>query len=129
MNFMKILSLVSSLFFVSILLMGCTHQTTQNTTLEGAINNDNALSLKRPKAIVQPLPGYPVKAYYQKIEGSLNIKFDIDEKGMTQNIRIKESPLIDIFGLEVIKTIEKWRYEPGEPVKDHIVTIEFNMRK
>lgn len=81
-----------------------------------------------PKNVEQPLPYYPVKALSEGIEGQLTVKFDVDENGQVQNIRMLASPLVDVFGLSVIRALEQWRYEEGKPTKDLSAILDFKSR-
>lgn len=139
---MKIKLAILSLLCSTILLNGCATQSIQpdaqsNLLLkaklvdepekitQNEIDKSNFTVKNRPKNLLRVYPDYPVRAYYQGIEGTLNIKFDIDENGYVQNIRMLDSPLVDVFGLSTIHAMEKWRYESGKPAKDLNLTMEF----
>ncbi|MBI6531025.1 TonB family protein [Proteus vulgaris] len=139
---MKIKLAILSLFCSTSLLNGCATQSIQpdaqsNLLLkpklvnepekltQSEINEPNLTVKNRPKNLFRVFPNYPVKAYFQGIEGALNIKFDIDENGYVQNIRMLDSPLVEVFGLSAVNAMEKWRYESGKPTKDLNLTMEF----
>ncbi|WP_109419703.1 TonB family protein [Proteus terrae] len=141
---MKIKLAILSLFCSTILLNGCATQSIQpdvqsnlllKTKLadepekmtESEIKELNLTVKNYPKSLSRPLPNYPVKAYFQGIEGGLKAKFDVDENGHVQNIRLLDSPLVDVFGLSLIHAMEQWRYETGKPAKDLNLVIEFKL--
>ncbi|WP_261247020.1 TonB family protein [Proteus terrae] len=80
-----------------------------------------------PKNLLRVLPNYPVKAAFNRMEGELKVKFDVDENGYVQNIRVLDSPLVDVFGLSLIHAMEQWRYETGKPAKDLNFVMEFKL--
>ncbi len=136
---MKIKLAILSLLCSTILLNGCAIQSTQSDVqllkakladkpeeiTQSEINESNLTVKNHPKNLLRVFPNYPAKAYSQGIEGALNIKFDIDENGYVQNIRMLDSPLVEVFGLSTIQAMEKWRYESGKPTKDLNLTMEF----
>ncbi|MEQ5273411.1 TonB family protein [Proteus terrae] len=141
---MKIKLAILSLFCSTILLNGCATQSIQpdaqsnlllKTKLadepekmtESEIKESNLTVKNYPKNLSHPLPTYPVKAATQGIEGGLKAKFDVDENGHVQNIRLLDSPLVDVFGLSLIHAMEQWRYETGKPAKDLNLVIEFKL--
>ncbi|MEQ4924860.1 TonB family protein [Proteus hauseri] len=118
---MKKILLILGLFLTVFLLNGCATK----STLAYIDKGETSSAQIRPKILSQPLPYYPVKARANNIDESLKVKFDVDEKGIVQNIRILDSPFVDVFGLSLIHAIEQWRYEPGNPVKDLIMVVDF----
>lgn len=133
---MKTKLAILSLLCSTILLNGCATQSIPSdakaklvsepeTLTQSAKNESNITVDDYPKNLFRVFPNYPVKAYSQGIEGALNIKFDVDENGYVQNIRMLDSPLVEIFGLSTIHAMEKWRYESGKPAKDLNLTMEF----
>ncbi|HEK0787180.1 TPA: TonB family protein [Proteus mirabilis] len=141
---MKIKLAILSLLCSTILLSGCATQSVQSdeqphlllkTKLadepekmtQSEIKESNLTVKNYPKNLSRPLPNYPVKAYFQGIEGELKAKFDVDENGHVQNIRMLDSPLVDVFGLSLIHAMEQWRYETGKPAKDLNLVTEFKL--
>lgn len=133
---MKLKLAILSLLCSTILLNGCATQSIQpdaksklvsepEKLTQSATSESNITVKNHPKNLLRVFPNYPVKAYYQGIEGALNIKFDVDENGYVQNIRMLDSPLVEVFGLSTIHAMEKWRYESGKPAKDLNLTMEF----
>lgn len=141
---MKIKLAILSLLCSTILLSGCATQPMQpdeqshlllKTKLvsepvkltQSEIDELNLAFKNHPKNLSRPLPNYPVKAYFQGIEGELKAKFDVDENGHVQNIRMLDSPLVNVFGLSLIHAMEQWRYETGKPAKDLNLVMKFKL--
>ena len=132
---MKIKLAILSLFCGTILLNGCAIQSIQpdaqsNLLLKPKLADEpekmtqseikelNLTVKGYPKNLLRVLPNYPVKAAFNRMEGELKVKFDVDENGYVQNIRVLDSPLVDVVGLSLIHAMEQWRYETGKPAKD-----------
>ncbi|MDC9592357.1 TonB system transport protein TonB [Xenorhabdus sp. IM139775] len=77
-----------------------------------------------PKALNRPEPTYPSRALQLGTEGTVKVKFDIDENGRVKNIEIVSATPRNIFEREVRNAMRKWRYEKI-PATGHITTIEF----
>ncbi|BET96928.1 TonB system transport protein TonB [Xenorhabdus sp. TCT-1] len=77
-----------------------------------------------PKALNRPDPVYPSRALQLGTEGTVKVKFDIDENGRVKNIEIISANPKNIFEREVKKAMRRWRYEKI-PAIGHITTIEF----
>ncbi|QIG04876.1 TonB family protein [Proteus sp. ZN5] len=139
---MKIKLAILSLFCSTILLNGCATQSIQSDTqsnlllkpkladkpekmTQSEIKESNLTVKNYPKNLLRIYPNYPVKAAFNRIEGELKVKFDVDENGHVQNIRMLDTPLVDVFGLSLIHALEQWRYETGKPAKDLNLVIEF----
>lgn len=65
--------------------------------------------------------------------GWVRLTFDIDTKGVPQNIVVTESEPENIFDKEAIRALSKWKYKPkfvdGQPViqKDQKVQLDFRL--
>lgn len=57
-------------------------------------------------------PVYPHGPLQRGIEGFVDLGFDIDEKGATQNITVIAAQPERVFNKAAIKAVSKWRYEP-----------------
>ncbi|MBE8594972.1 TonB system transport protein TonB [Xenorhabdus sp. BG5] len=77
-----------------------------------------------PKALNRVDPIYPSRALQLGTEGTVKVKFDIDENGRVKNIEIISANPKNVFEREVKKAMRKWRYEKI-PATGHITTIEF----
>ncbi|PHM60309.1 TonB system transport protein TonB [Xenorhabdus ishibashii] len=86
--------------------------------------SENVEGQRGPKALNRPEPAYPSRAKQLGTEGTVKVKFDIDENGRVKNIEIISADPKNIFESEVKKAMKKWRYEKI-PAIGHITTIEF----
>ncbi|MBU0994892.1 MAG: energy transducer TonB [Proteobacteria bacterium] len=72
-------------------------------------------------------PIYPMRAKRLSIEGSVSVKFLVDENGLVAHIEILESTPSDIFNKSVIACISRWRFKPGTiegiPVQTWVETM------
>ncbi len=81
---------------------------------------------------VQPL--YPANAARDKLEGWVELSFNVNERGRTENIEVIESSHI-IFNREAKKALKRWRYFPkvidGAAVKTDTYTLrlDFSLKK
>ena len=74
------------------------------------------------------LPRYPVDAARNGIEGSVSFVFDINEKGVPQNIKVVESNPNGIFDEQATIAFKQWRYSESESYrKGQVVQIDFRM--
>lgn len=78
-------------------------------------------------------PRYPDEVISEGEPGSaaaVHVLYDVNEKGRTENIRIIFSVGSPLFGHEVTRMIERWRYQPpkteeGQPTRlDDVSTIQ-----
>ncbi|WP_338882392.1 TonB system transport protein TonB [Xenorhabdus sp. TH1] len=77
-----------------------------------------------PKALNRPDPVYPSRALQLRTEGTVKVKFDVDENGRVKNIKIISANPKNVFEREVRNAMRKWRYEKI-PATGYITTIEF----
>jgi protein TonB len=81
----------------------------------------------------QVRPGMPVRAQEEEVEGKVIVRFLVDERGRTSNIRvIKENPLGYGFAAKALEAISQYEFDPaklrGIPVKIWVVQeIEFQL--
>ncbi len=59
-------------------------------------------------------PRYPYRAKRMGIEGSVNIRFLVDEQGYVSNITIIKAEPPGIFEQAVLDAVSTWKYTPGE---------------
>ncbi|MEQ1975575.1 TonB system transport protein TonB [Xenorhabdus sp. SGI240] len=86
--------------------------------------NENVGTRSGPKALNRPDPIYPSRAKQLGTEGTVKVKFDIDENGRVRNIEIISANPKNVFDREVKNAMRKWRYEKI-PATGHLTTIEF----
>ncbi|AWH87116.1 TonB family protein [Limnobaculum parvum] len=78
------------------------------------------------KILKQVEPAYPKQAFDRRIEGQVEIMFDIDEDGRIENVRILSATPPRMFERDVKDALKKWRYTPVV-VKDKKLSIIFKM--
>ena len=86
---------------------------------------------KRPEAISQVAPAYPVELRKAKIEGAVTLVFILDETGRVEDPRVENSSRPE-FEKPALDAIRKWRFRPGEmdgkPVRSYIrIPIRFRV--
>lgn len=69
---------------------------------------------------------YPRRAKLKKIEGYVQLVFDIDKQGNVSNIQIVESKPQDVFNKSAIKAMERYKFK--EMKDQRTATIRFNYR-
>ncbi|REF28118.1 outer membrane transport energization protein TonB [Xenorhabdus cabanillasii] len=79
-----------------------------------------------PKALNRMDPVYPSRAQQLGTEGTVRVKYDIDENGRVKNIEIISADPKNVFEREVKKAMRKWRYEK-KPATGYMTTIEFKL--
>lgn len=79
-------------------------------------------------------PVYPRKALQRKIEGFVELSFDIDKSGQPKNIKIIDAKPGRIFNREALKALRNWKYQPyivNGVAKERLgqrVKVEFNLQ-
>jgi len=79
----------------------------------------------KPKAIQMERPAYPLSAFKNKVSGHVKFEYDIGADGRVNNVVITESVPPGIFDNEVKKSVSKWLYEKGKPLKGVPGNLEF----
>ena len=64
------------------------------------------------KPVVKVQPRYPIKALKQKIEGSVTLAFELNDKGTPVNIKIVNAKPKKIFDASSIEALKRWLYLP-----------------
>lgn len=65
----------------------------------------------RPKVIKKVSPAYPEAALQEKLQGTVVIEIQINEKGQVQTARILESAS-PVLNEAALKAVKQWEYEP-----------------
>lgn len=55
---------------------------------------------------------YPRTALQRGIEGYVDVRFDVNEQGQTENIQVLSAVPEGVFNSAAIKAVAKWRYQP-----------------
>ncbi|WP_141735184.1 energy transducer TonB [Oligoflexus tunisiensis] len=83
--------------------------------------------------IEQIKPKMPREAALKGIEGFITFRFDIDENGRVENIKVVDAENRSVFEAEARKAVRKFRYRPrrinGRPVRvvGHSFTVVFKL--
>lgn len=71
-----------------------------------------------------PQPEYPVEAAQKGMEGYVKLRFDIDEHGQTQQIRVLESSPANIFEQSAVTALSKWHFP--KKIVNNLAVIQQN---
>jgi len=77
----------------------------------------------------QPIPDYPHDAVTQRQEGTVGVRFNVDENGRVsgiQAVRPCRWPLLNQAALRAVR--ERWRFNPGPP-RVYDVAIVFQLEQ
>lgn len=101
------------IFYASIFLLGC----------------NSHVKNEQPKMLATAYPMYPHYAMVNRIEGFVEVKYDVDDDGKVTNIRITKSKPHRLFNSSVISAMTKWHYEKGRPSQGMTKRIHFKLQK
>ncbi len=76
-----------------------------------------------PKALHQPMPAYPAALTGQALEGSVKMRFYIDEEGRVRLPQVIEATRPE-FAAAAMVAVAQWRYDPPTKEAHRIVTAE-----
>jgi len=71
---------------------------------------------------------YPRKAAIEGVEGSVKIKFDIDNFGHPFNVEVLKSLPAGVFDKDALTAANKWRFENNKGQKNMIYTMEYKLK-
>ena len=95
----------------------------------------SGMGYRMPVPQVMVSPKYPMSAINREIEGYVDVKFDITENGVPENIAVLNASPEGVFETSAISAVSRWRYLPqlddGKPVPFHGMTqrLRFEMGK
>jgi protein TonB len=72
----------------------------------GAVNG-------KPKVVKSVRVVYPEEARKKGINGQVLVRFHLDEHGTISHLHVKSAQPPDIFNLNTLAAIRKWRFQPG----------------
>ncbi|MFX4310921.1 TonB family protein [Enterobacter sp. 63] len=127
---MRTKHLLPLVFFIPLFLAACSlekHPDKYETGVQDA-SSAPVLSPSSPQVIEQPLPYYPAKAFALKQSGVITVHYSITATGVVDNAKITESTPAGLFDREVLNTIKKWRFKPGNPIENVESRIIFSMK-
>lgn len=71
-----------------------------------------------PRAKIKPMPEYPVAAQSMRLEGTVNLRLLVDERGQVEQIEIDSGTKSKQLQRAAVAAAERWVYEPG--IKDGV---------
>jgi protein TonB len=67
-----------------------------------------------PRRLSTPLPVYPAWARSRRIEGSVTLRYTVDEDGRVRDVQVEEVTGDERFAAVAREAVAVWRYEPGQ---------------
>lgn len=77
-----------------------------------------------PVLIKQVPPEYPRGAERRKLEGTVEVAFDVNASGKVENATVQAESMPGVFDKAAVEAVEQWKFEEGNPGKS-VVTIAF----
>ncbi|MEZ9234199.1 energy transducer TonB [Shewanella sp. 10N.286.52.A9] len=110
---------------------GCTIAGSQSTSEAIAPHKETDIENLSKRPLVKPSPAkYPIAAANEGIEGWVQLNFDINAQGNTENISVLKSNPEGVFDQAAIESLSKWEYRPkivnGEAIHQHEMTIQLD---
>ncbi len=68
---------------------------------------------------------YPVRAENLRIDGEVNVLYDINQNGRVENVRFISSDPPYVFDRSVRKQMSYWKFAIGDARKDEKLKIQF----
>jgi len=65
-----------------------------------------------PDAIIKVLPEYPRIAWVDRIEGNVQVRFNVNSQGLVENIHIVRASH-PVFETNVMDAVSRFRFHPG----------------
>jgi len=73
-------------------------------------------------------PKYPLQAAKDKVEGSVVLKFDINAKGLIENVEVVNAKPAYVFDKTAVTALKQWRYHAsGKYLKNQLVQLDYVM--
>jgi periplasmic protein TonB len=77
-----------------------------------AVATPVTLKIEEPRQIVDVQPAYPDNARQRRLEGLVELEFDIGRDGSVSQIEVLRSEPPRIFDREAVRAALRWRFEP-----------------
>lgn len=100
-------------FFLCFFLMGCS----------GRVNNN------QPRLLTSAYPAYLYYAVANRIEGFVEVKYDVGSDGKVSKIWMVKSEPQHLFDSSVISAMSKWRFERDKPYQGMRKRLQFKLSK
>lgn len=79
-----------------------------------------------PVKMVEPV--YPELASEQKLEGYVQLQFDVTPAGKVQNINVVKAEPLGVFEQSAAEALSRWRYkQSAEEVKGTMVQLDYTL--
>ncbi|WP_172731232.1 TonB family protein [Pluralibacter gergoviae] len=98
------------------------------TLLLGACSSSSS-SASEPVKIHNVFPLYPARAMAERKTGIVTLRYDIDNDGNVQNLRVVRAEPAGYFERQARAAVRQWKYEPGKPFKDKKANIKFTLNR
>ncbi|MFD2167836.1 energy transducer TonB [Thalassotalea euphylliae] len=87
-------------------------------------------TLASPRVSYQPtykvMPNIAKRDKYERVNGTVMLEFDIDEKGNVLNVKVVESDVHNRFNIASRKALRQWRYAEGQASQGNKIAFEFS---
>lgn len=87
----------------------------------------NSREFIKENSLSTPHPKYPHRAYVLQVEGKITIMFDVDDSGITSNIKVVEEQPINMFKKEAVAAITAWKFKPNSPAREVSVNFDYKI--
>lgn len=77
-----------------------------------------------PVLVKQKAPEYPRGAERRKLEGTVDLRFSVNDSGKVENVEVLGATVPGVFDAAATKALEGWKFEKGKPGEAE-VTIAF----
>lgn len=79
-----------------------------------------------PVLVKQVPPEYPRGAERRELEGTVDLKFVVDDAGKVASVEIVDASMPGVFDAAATKALQKWKFEAGSPGEGE-VTLAFKL--
>ena len=84
---------------------------------------------RAPMIASQLPPPYPYTARRRGIEGAVQVRFLVDERGRVQHLQVTGAKPPGVFEESVLRTVPRWRFQPGRKDGQAVATwVETTIR-
>ena len=87
-----------------------------------------APAFAEPAAVKQVAPEYPRGAERRKLEGTVDLIFDVTADGKVENVQVSNASVPGVFDKAAIKALSRWKFEEGDASQGMNITIDFRLQ-
>lgn len=84
------------------------------------------LRIVEPRQLVDAAPAYPSVAVQRRLEGQVELEFQVEVDGSVSNIQVVGSEPARVFDREAVRAAQRWRFEPR---RENGVAVSSRVRK